>query len=271
MINKITIRKTDKLHFTNRLYHNKKKDVTYEFTDGINIITGRNGSGKSVLLKLIRTSLGIDRDTSYPTMPTPFDAHQMGSDVWNTMPYIISNRLKKKDYPSIELDWDGAIAHHLIPEFFSGSNLFGRLDNPMQVLKNELFSLGESMQLIMSKDSQGESSIRLLIKLNDLHTNYERRLTNRDANDMWVGASNVFHDWLESFPAEKGKPTLLIDELDNHLDLDNQKIYWDYIGFLTKKWQVIVVSHSLFAFHVKNANYINLNPAYFNKVKKIKL
>lgn len=271
MIRSITINKTGKLHFTNKLYHNKNKDITYNFTDGINIITGRNGSGKSVLLNLIKTACGIGKDTSYPTMPSPFDAHDIGTDIWHTMSEIIERRLNNKDYPMLNIDWDGAIVHHLIPDFFSGSNLWGRLDNPMQILKNELFSTGESLQLMMNKDSQGESCIRLLIKLNELHTEYERQLTERDANDMWVGASSVFHNWLESFPSEKGKPTLLIDELDTHLDLDNQKTYWEYITHLTKKWQVIVVSHSIFAFHVENANYINLNPDYFRKVKKITL
>lgn len=271
MIKNIIIRKTGKNHFTNKLYHNKNKDVCYEFTDGINIVTGRNGSGKSVLLNMIKTCCGINKDTSYPTMPSPFDVHSIIGDEWYSMTDVIKKRIKNKGYPNIEIIWDGTMIHHLVPEFFSGSNIFNRLDNPMQVHKNELFNTGESLQLMMSKDSKGESTIRLLIKFNELHTEYESRLTKREANDVWVKTSAVFHDWLESFTVEKGKPTLLIDELDTHLDLDNQKIYWDYIGHLTKKWQVIVVSHSIFAFHVENANYINLNPEYYNKVKKIKL
>jgi energy-coupling factor transporter ATP-binding protein EcfA2 len=269
MIKSITIKRTGAHNFTNKLYHNKNKDVTYEFTDGVNIVTGRNGSGKSVLLNLIKTSCGGTKDVSYPTMPNPFDAHPIGSNIWHTMPEIIKKRLKNRDYPNTDISWDGTMFHHLTADFFNPKAAWDRLDNPMQVIKNELFSGGESLSLMMSNNSKGESAIGLLIKLYDLGSDFERRLTKRDANDVWVKSSDVFHDWLESFTSEKGKPTLLIDELDTHLDLDNQKVYWDYINHLTKKWQVIVVSHSIFAFHVKDANYINLNPEYYNKVKKI--
>lgn len=51
MIKSVTLKK-DKESFTGKLYDHTKKDVTFHFTDGINIITGRNGSGKSVLLNV---------------------------------------------------------------------------------------------------------------------------------------------------------------------------------------------------------------------------
>ena len=53
MITSLTLHK-EKNNFTNKLYKYKNGEVTYNFTDGINIITGRNGSGKSVLLKIIK-------------------------------------------------------------------------------------------------------------------------------------------------------------------------------------------------------------------------
>lgn len=269
MIKTITIHKTEKLHFTNKLYHNKNKDIIYEFTDGINIITGRNGSGKSVLLNIIKTSCGIENESTYPRMPSPMDLHGLfrDNDDWDSISDHINKKVKSKGYPSNNIDWDGAMVHHLTPDFFNPKDLWRLMDSPYPNQGSGLFNTGEVLGLVMSKNSKGEGAIRLLNKIYNLNTEYDCHL-NR-VNEIWLKASEIFQNWLSSFPTEKGKPTLLIDELDSNLDLDNQKQYWEYINSLTKKWQIIVVSHSIFAFRNINANHIKLNPEYFNKVKKL--
>lgn len=270
MIKSITITKRDK-NFTNKLYRYKNGKVIFNFTDGVNIITGRNASGKSVLLKEIKGSCGIwERGNSYPQMVGPMEmTNFFGSDgegeKWKTMPEYINSKFKNSGYPQATVDWDGNMVHYLTPEHFSGHNMWDRVMNGHPSLPTkELFDGVEVIQKFMSSNSAGESTIQILNKMYNLHTEYEEQLTN--VNDMWKTASKIFQDWIHSFPTEKGKPTLLIDELDSHLDLDNQKLYWDYIGNLTKRWQVIVVSHSIFAFRQKNANHIKLNPEYFKKV-----
>jgi predicted ATP-dependent endonuclease of OLD family len=270
MIESITLHQTIKPHFTNKLYHNKKKDVTYEFTDGINIITGRNGSGKSVLLKIIKTLCGLKKDGTYPSMPSPLDLKTSffsDKNEWNTIPEYIKSNLGNKGYPSSDVVWDGAIIYYFTPDSFNPTDMWNGMVSRGSLPQKELFSGIEILEKIISTKSQGESSIQILTKLYQLETTYDLPLKN--VNDMWLKASDIFQEWLASFPKEKSKPTLLIDELDEHLDLDNQKIYWDFIGRLTKKWQVIVVSHSIFAFRHAEANHIKLNPEYFNKVKKL--
>ena len=86
---------------------------------------------------------------------------------------------------------------------------------------------------------------------------------------MWIKASDIFQDWINTKPKD-GKPTLLIDELDSGLDVLNQYYYWSYIQKLAESWQVIVVSHSIFAFKHKG-NQIPLNKSFFKEVNKIKL
>lgn len=267
MIKQIKIYQTNTLHFTNRLYHNKKRDVIYEFNDDINIITGRNGSGKSVLLKLIKTACGID-DYSYPAMIEPIKLLPLFSGIEKTIPEYIQDNIRNYDYPNIEIDWDGNMVHYLTPKLFNPNDMFLRMDSPYaSIHKKELFQGIEILEKMTSNRSQGENVIQILLKLYNLSTDFDEPLTN--VNDTWIKASNIYQNWLKSFPVEKGKPTLLIDELDGNLDLDNQNIYWDYIKHLTNKWQIIVVSHSIFAFKQKNVNFINLNPSYFNKVKKL--
>jgi predicted ATP-dependent endonuclease of OLD family len=263
MIKSLTLYKGQKV-FTNKLYNHSKKDVTFEFADGINIITGRNASGKSVLLKIIKTLCCIDEAT-YPSMPHPIDLHNFLTDIWFTIPEYISEKLEKKDFPKSSILWDGSMVHYLTPEYFDSRNLWTKLDSPYSSSK-EIFSMGEVLNKMMTKNSQGESIIHLLMKLYELNTEYDKPLTN--VNNSWLKASDTFQNWINSFPKD-GKPTLLIDELDLNLDLDNQKTYWDYVKNLTKKWQVIVISHSYFAFKQTDVNHIPLNKQYFNQVKKL--
>jgi len=267
MIKLLTLNKGQKLLFTDKLYHHSKKDVIFTFTDGVNVITGRNGSGKSVLLKIIKTHCAIGEDSSYPRMFKPFTLHGWFDDNWKTIPDVISDNLKKLEFPKSKLDWDGSMVHYLTPEFFNPHDIWTRIDSPFPQGK-ELFSGIEAIDSLYNnnKISKGENCIHLLNKLYNLHTEYDQDLKN--VNDMWLKANNIFQSWIKIFPKD-GKPTLLIDELDNHLDLDNQKLYWDYINNLTKLWQVIVVSHSIFSFKQKNVNHIPLDKEYFENVNKL--
>jgi hypothetical protein len=211
----------------------------------------------------------IERDCSQSTMPPPLDLHAgfFSDGKWLTIPDLIERSIKNSNYAKCNIDWDGGVVHYFIPDFFNTKDILSRMDSPFPTGQKELFSLGEAILKGMSNNSKGEECIGILSKLYNVTPEYPQPLDGR-VNDAWITASNIYQDWIKSY-TNKGKPTLLIDELDDHLDIDNQVNYWQYIGKLTDRWQVIVVSHSLFAFKQKDVNYINLNPEYFNKVKKL--
>lgn len=264
MIKSITIHKGKRGSFYNKLYFKGgQKERTIKFTDGVNIITGRNGSGKSILLKIIKYNCCITDNASYPRVVEL--SKGLVSDKYHTIPEYINNCLKNKSLPTSSIIWDGSMVHHLTPEWFNPKDIWTRLDSPLPQGK-ELLGTGDILNEFLSKNSKGEKTIRLLNRLYNLNTEYDEPLT--DVNDVWKNASNNFQNWLNSMP-KNGKPTLLIDELDTNLDLDNQKKYWKYINGLTKTWQVIVVSHSYFAFKEINVNHIPLNVKYFREVKKL--
>lgn len=265
MIKSVTLHK-GRTSFTHKLYHHSTKDVTFNFTDGVNVITGRNGAGKSVLLNIIKTNCAIQTDSTYPRMIHPFDISKgfLTNDFY-TIPEFCIKKLKDNELPTSSLDWDGSMVHYLTPEFFSPRDIWTRLDSPLPKGR-ELFSAMDAIGGMASSNSAGEKSIGLLIKLFELHTDYDPPLKN--VNDTWVEAGTIYQDWVKSLPKD-GKPTLLIDELDHHLDIDNQKVYWDYINRLATKWQVIVVSHSIFAFMRTDVNHIPLDKKYLKNVQQI--
>jgi hypothetical protein len=272
MIKSVTIHKSNRDLFTDNLYFKKgEKSKTFEFTDNINVITGRNGSGKSVLLKMIKILCGIQKNSTHATMIDPIHIRKNflgGNDDSNfySYPEYLNKTLEDQGYPKVEMDWDGSITHYLTPEFFDPKNLWEILDSPIKRGEQELFETGEILNKFLDDHSSGEGGIQLLGKLLNLTQEYPEPMTN--VNDLWLEADRRFHEWIDSMPKD-GKPTLLIDELDIRLDLDNQKAYWDYIHHLTKTWQVIVVSHSYFAFKIDNVNHIPLDKLYFEKVKKL--
>lgn len=268
MILSITINKQSKI-FTCRLYNHSKNDVTFNFTEGINIITGRNGSGKSVLLNLIKTYCCIGKEQTYPTFVEPL---YLTKDMFTSEKYsideYIQKQIKNKDYPVCRLTWDGSIVHYLTQEYFNPNNMWNMLDNPSAHLHGEqLFGTGDVLSSFMSKNSSGESVIKLLLKLYNLPYKYSK-LETKHVNDSWANAIKIFEKWLKAKP-QTGKPTLLIDELDSRLDIDNQSLYWEYLSKLTPRFQIIVVSHSIFAFKQTDCNHIKLNKKYFNNVVKL--
>lgn len=267
MIKSITFLPGQEGYFTNKLYRHKSKARTFEFTDGINIITGRNGSGKTVMLKIIKLMCGIDECT-YPVFPRPIDLKGWMSDEWGTMEQHIKDKVKNGGYPEVELSWDGSMVHHLNSKAFDASTALQRfMQGSMRPPTQEMFEMAETMLINMSNESAGEMAQYMLTKVFNLNTEYDSKPTG--VNDTWEGAWKIFDEWIMSKPRD-GKPTLLIDELDRHLDIDNQYYYWKYIAHLAKKWQVIVVSHSIFAFHA-DGNHIPLSKEYYNRVKKLKI
>jgi energy-coupling factor transporter ATP-binding protein EcfA2 len=276
MIKSATIYKGDKDLFTNKLYIKKgEKSRTFQFTDGINIITGRNGSGKSVLLKILKTLCGItDKNSTHATMIDPlhikkdFLGSRKDENNYYTYPEYFKNKLKNWGYPNANVKWDGSITHYLTPEFFNPKNLWEIWDNPIDRGGQKLFNTAEVLNSFMDDYSAGEGGIKILEKLYHLTQSYPEPMDRNSVNDVWIDADVRFHKWIDSLPKNE-KPTLLIDELDARLDLDNQKAYWGFIGKLAEIWQVIVVSHSYFAFQLNDVNHIKLDEKYFNKVREL--
>ncbi len=84
----------------------------------------------------------------------------------------------------------------------------------------------------------------------------------RSTGEKRIGLVNELIDYIESrFLTYKlrldERPTLLLDEVDNHMGFAGQSILWgDVFGKLSKKYQLIVSTHSIFPILLKRDNLL---------------
>lgn len=96
----------------------------------------------------------------------------------------------------------------------------------------------------------------------------------RSSGEKRIGLVNELVDYIEnrflSYKLQRDdRPTLLLDEVDNHIGFAGQAILWGEIfPKLSKKYQLIISTHSIFPIllsrenSIKPDNIINLAPQY---------
>ncbi len=88
----------------------------------------------------------------------------------------------------------------------------------------------------------------------------ESRAHLRSTGERRMGLVNELVDYIENrFLTYKlrrdERPTLLLDEVDNHIGFAGQSILWgDLFGKLSKKYQLIISTHSIFPILLKRDN-----------------
>lgn len=84
----------------------------------------------------------------------------------------------------------------------------------------------------------------------------------RSTGEKRIGLVNELIDYIENrFLTYKlrrdDRPTLLLDEVDNHIGFAGQSILWDELfGRLSKKYQLIISSHSVFPILLRRDNLL---------------
>ncbi|MFW5768711.1 MAG: AAA family ATPase [Spirochaetota bacterium] len=84
----------------------------------------------------------------------------------------------------------------------------------------------------------------------------------RSTGEKRIGLINELIDYIESrFLTYKlrrdERPTLLLDEVDNHIGFAGQSILWgEVFGRLSKKYQLVVSTHSIFSILLKRDNLL---------------
>ena len=90
----------------------------------------------------------------------------------------------------------------------------------------------------------------------------------RSSGEKRIGLINELINYLEerylTYKTGRGEgPTLLLDEVDNHIGFAGQGLLWKYIfPLLAKKYQLIISTHSVFPLLLRMDDVISLDNKY---------
>ena len=250
MIEKITITNPDDLiiYWWNDVKTLKNKKI-FTFKPGINIIVGKNASGKSTLLKLIARH---------------FHCEQGGiSYLTNQSIHELFGFKEKKKYKGYKITHDGQPVGYYSPDKEIGVHGSAFDDDFMH----------EGIESLFTRDfSQGQKTIRNISNITKkLSTTNEIKCSmNKDSvNDYWVKKIDNAYELLNRGKTLKlSKKTILLDEPERSLDLENELAFFSILEKIKDKYQIIIATHSPYAFFISDAHYIEITRGYRNSIKK---
>ena len=249
-----------------------KSQQEFNFSEGLNVIWGQNGAGKSLLLKTIADYCFVDSnhgggwssDCHINFNFSPYEYQYKNKDINEVYEF---NRFSK-----IITDWNGdAVFYMHHDDMIDQTHIMGYEMNGSTWIKG----IGKIMDNVFKKQKKHvfPSSGEIIKGITKMLLNIETPDLTIDTT--WKKSQSYDSDfvsyikYLKKIRNKKHKPTLLLDEIDSQLDTMNQIwFHEEIIPKLLEKYQIILVSHSIFA--LKHKNIIDLDGSSTIVKEKIK-
>lgn len=237
----------------------------FEFTDGVNLIYGPNGCGKSTILKTLKAYCGIEKagwtKVSQPTVLGTMYIGRMSEAIGFPHAY-------RKYTPSgcmANVLWDG------MPVFFNDGDIkvsdtffFQNAGQSEDGITTEQ----EQMEMLAKHLSSGQFRIDKINKIFQMLTNSPLPITAMETLPPRIQYPEIAEkevQYWRSLTRRSKKYTILFDEPERSLSLPLQKeLLLNSIPKYLKDYQVIIATHSIFALDMKNVNVIDIENGYAN-------
>jgi len=245
----------------------------FEFTDGINLLIGGNGTGKSVILKTLKGYCGIKTGGwTQPSIPNEIGIGRLGGHgdyphayatytpanckalvFWNGLPSFFN---------------DGDVQSNALFTIFNMKQHSDGITNVNDIEKQlkECPSAGQyraqklNKVLNMLKDGPPEYTIHSHGELVKVDMFWAKR-----EFEFWRYLSKLYNDTYK----EVGKTTVMFDEPERSLSHAKQKEFFlNVVPNQLKGYQVIMATHSLYAAFCPGANIIEMEDGYIKSFKE---
>jgi predicted ATPase len=231
-----------------------KKPCSFEFKPGLNVLWGRNGAGKTSLTKVLARLFHCEQGNQ-PIVTQESLAELVGGRVMDDVD------VKK----GLKIEHDGQGVRHFDPGHAVGLMGGGAAFD---------WAFGrEGVINTMFKGSAGQTTMFRFDRLiNEIVAGaipeVEWQFSREGRSGSWADRIKLASFFLKG-NAEKGQPTILLDEPERSYDLNAQVGVWRFLRAYSDQIQFIVASHSLFALKIPDAHYIELSPRYLDGSKAV--
>lgn len=239
-----------------------KNGIKYEFKRGINIIVGPNGCGKSTLIKLI-SSFTFCENTMVTELPKEVIEYPR---IFKDNTENILNGVK------IHHDYLGVVFRYKPSIEMKETDVTSYFENFSLYLNSSSASVGE-------KTLEG---IGFLFKLFSDQKDYsfpidELKKLSENSNQYWKSRiENLLKYYKENrcnVTKEDYEYTVLLDEPDRNLDIDNIQSIYDILSYRKPQTQLICVIHNpILIYKLSKLDYINwieMEDGYIDKIKNL--
>lgn len=225
-----------------------KNGKEFIFKPGVNIIVGENGCGKTTLLNLIKHYLCVDYTECY-------------RGIYNCNINKLSTSFKNEGL----LDGVDVYADYT-------KNTF-RLSHAGEKSRDQVVSTAEEFATVLDQNnsSTGEG---VLVSLNYLFNYiFSKKAKLLFDYNQFKDTYPLYCDYVDAHRVEcEDEWTILMDEPDRNLSLENIDSIKSILSFHKPKTQIIAVIHNpLLIYSLSNnpeINFIELTKGYINKTKK---
>ncbi len=228
-----------------------KEPRKFEFKPGLNILWGRNASGKTTVLKLLARLFHCEQSGS------PVVTQESISEIFDIGSALDKNPGKLLE--SVIVLHDGQGVRHFDPSHAVGLMGGGAAFDwafGMEGISNAMFK-GSAGQTTMFRFEQLMGSSLKEGKVPEV----QYRMKKSHVNSLWGDRIELIEKFLAS-NAEKGPATIMLDEPERSFDIPLQALCWRFIRANAHRTQFLVASHSVFALNIPEAHYIEMVPDY---------
>lgn len=265
MIKKVRIRNNNKLLFNYACdldaFQNGKE---YEFKPGINIIIGKNGCGKSTLMKHL-SSYMLCLDGNHSRIPG-------GEGGILKMSLFFNDENTIKDGMKIESDYCGVVYNYVSHKDMGKENIMDSIDNLDLFLTNNNSSTGESGVITLCrlfdfafKNKDVAFPFQNIKDLADRSNEYWR--------DRFYQLLNYYVENRINIGKDEFEYTFLLDEPDRNLDIEHIDELYNVLSFHKHLTQIICVIHNPILIYklskVDHVNFVEMSDGYLSDIKEL--
>lgn len=231
---------------------------TFQFSEGMNVLFGPNGCGKSSVLKMIKAYCGIpDGKGGWSRISSEL---ALGAQVQNHFPWVY--RAYSPGQSDCFVIWDGT------PTFFNEGDV--KVDQWAWFTHKEILSEdgmtteAEQMDVMAAKPSSGQYRMGKLNKLFNMLRN-PPNLLNPVCSHPTQRAEQLY---IQSLPRD-GKVTLILDEPERALSLPKQLELFKLLEQMSNDFQIIIATHSPFVLFDLKAKLFDIQEGYVSECLNI--